>query len=594
MDITMLKNDSISNDSIKKSTELFYDSLQIKAHRHNVTRWLYDYMINSTDDTVNAGLRSYEYYKRFNNKTIGTITIKSLEVFGPDFSDTSKTANLWIERTANKMHTKSNLNVIRKNLWIKEGNPLDPDLVMDNERFLRALPYLKDVRFIIKPRAGNNSIVDILILTKDVFSFGLSGSIGNIHKGEIGLSDKNILGIGHEVGLTLFGHTSKKPHLGLEAFYAINNVKGNFINFSTGYANNYIRDAFFISFERGFLRPQSVFAGGITASRSFRSNNINLTSNVMTDSTLNYIFLDGWYGRRLNLGINPDDSRFQVTLSGRIRFTSFYDRPLPDVDNRQFFANSTLYLSSLSFSHRSYIRDYRVYSYGITEDIPKGYLHELVLGYDQNEFGNRGYSHLFLSSGNLFHQKPFYFYTSLGLGSFWRRSGLEQGIVDVKINFISPLFKLWNVQARQFLKLNYTLGINRFEIEDLFLRNSVGIRGFGSRITTGKQRITLNVENVFFQKKAILNFQTALFYFLDVGIVGPANQSIFKEDYFAGVGIGLRIRNENLVFKTLQIRLSFYPNHPSDVSTVGFILDEASRTRFYSFQPRGPEPLRFE
>lgn len=592
MEVVMLKNDSISNDSIR--TELFYDSLEVKANRYRVTRWLYDYMVRSSQDTLNKGLESYEYYKGFKNKMIGTITIKSLEVFGPELDDTTKTTHLWIEKTANKLHSKSNLNVIRKNLWIKEGRALDPELVMDNERYLRALPYLKDVRFIIKPRPGNRKIVDILVLTKDVFSFGLTGSIGHINNGKIGISDKNILGIGHEVGITLFGHADRKPHLGIEAFYAINNVKGNFIDFAAGYANNYIRNEFFFSFERGFLRPQSVYAGGITASRSFRSYNISLTSNVESDSALNYVFLDAWYGRRLKLGINPEDSRFQMTLAGRIRYTSFNHRPLPDVENKQFFANSTLYLSSLSISRRSYIRDYRVYSYGIIEDIPKGYLHELVLGYDNNEFGNRGYSHLFLSSGNLFYQKPFYFYTSLGIGSFWRHSGLEQGMVDAKINFISPLFKVWNVQARQFIKLNYTLGINRFEIENLFIRNSLGIRGFGSRLTTGKQRVTLNIENVFFQKRSILNFQTALFYFLDVGIVGPAKQSIFNEDYFAGVGVGLRIRNENLVFKTLQIRLSFYPNHPSDVSAVGFILDEVSRTRFYSFQPRGPEPLRFE
>ncbi|MBC8005744.1 MAG: hypothetical protein H7X84_09745, partial [Verrucomicrobia bacterium] len=386
----------------------------------------------------------------------------------------------------------------------------------------------------------------------------------------------------------------KKPHLGIEAYYAINNIKGNFVNFSAGYANNYVRDEFFFSFERDFLRPQTVYAGGLTAARSFRSNSISLNRNAETLTPLNYVFLDGWYGRRLNVVFNPNDSRFQLALAGRVRYTSFNERPLPDAENRQFFANSTMYFTSVSISQRSYIRDYRIYSYGIVEDIPKGYLHEVVLGYDDNEFGDRAYSHLFLSTGNLFNHKPFYFYTSLGMGSFWNRSGLEQGMFDVKINFISPLFKIWNVQTRQFIKVNYALGINRFEIENLLLRNNIGIRGFGSRITTGKQRILLNVENVFFYRKSILNFQTALFYFLDAGIVGPANKSIFNEDYFAGVGVGLRIRNENLIFKTLQIRLSLYPNHPSDVSAVGFILDEVSKTRFYNFQPRGPEPLRFE
>lgn len=594
MGIAMFQKDTIQNDSIRINTELFYDSLEVRAQRYRITRWLHDYMISSGSDTINKNLASYEYYERYKNKTIGEINIKSLEVFGPDFNDTTKTAKLWIERTANKMHTKSNLNVIRKNLWIKEGKALDPDLLMDNERFLRALPYLKDVRFIIKPRPENKNVVDILILTKDVFSFGLTGSVSNIHNGEIGISDRNILGIGHEVGLTLFGHTEKEPHLGLEAYYAINNVKGEFINFAAGYANNHIRNAFFFSFDRGFIRPQSVFAGGITASRSFRTNTINLTSEVNSVYALDYLYLDGWYGRRLKLGIKPEDNRFLMTLAGRIRYTTFYDRPPEDLDNRQYFANSTLYLGSISFSRRSYIRDYRVYSYGIIEDIPKGYLHELVLGYDHNEFGDRMYSHLFFSSGNLFKQKPYYFYTSLGLGSFWRHSAPEQGLLDVKINFISPLFKVWNAQTRQFLRLNYSMGINRFEVEELLLRNNVGIRGFGSRITSGQQRVTLNVENVFFQKKAILDFKTALFYFIDVGIVGQSDRSIFKEDYFAGIGMGLRIRNENLVFKTIQIRLSFYPNHPSDVSAVGFILDEVSRNRFYSFQPRGPEPLRYE
>ncbi|HAQ18709.1 MAG TPA: hypothetical protein DCR40_05660 [Prolixibacteraceae bacterium] len=590
----MLKKDSLEVLIVKDNPELFYDSLQVKASRHKITKWLYDWMIRSENKTDSSNLLSYEYYKTFENKTIGSITIKSLDVFGPDFTDTSKTTGIWIEQMANKLHSKSNLSVIRKNLWIKEGQPLDPNLVMDNERLLRSLPYLKDVRIIIKSRPFNNDLVDILILTKDVFSFGLSGNLEDIKHGEIGIYDKNILGIGHEIGTKLIAHTYKTPHIGIEAYYAINNLKGNFINFSAGYANNFLRKGFFVSFERDFLRPRSVYAGGLTVLRNFRSDRLNLNDFVRVDFPLNYLFFDSWYGRRLMLGINRADSRFQMTLSGRIRYVSFYDRPVPDLNNNQFFANSTFYLGSLSFSKRSYVRDYLVYSYGITEDIPKGYLHELVFGYDRNEFGDRWYSHVYLSTGNLFINKPYYFFSSFGLGTFWKSDGVEQGMADFKINFISPLFNIWNVRTRQFIKLNYTLGINRFEIEYLLLKNRDGIRGFGSKIGKGKQRVTLNVENVFFQERAILNFRTAFFSFFDVGIVGPDDQSIFKQSYYAGVGLGLRIRNENLIFKTIQIRLAFYPNHPSDVGSMGFLLEEVSKTRFYSFQPRGPEPLRFE
>lgn len=593
-DIPIQKNDSLDIIPLNKSNKLFYDSLQIKASRHKVTKWLYGTMISSAKDSGNVGMQSYEYFKSFQKKTIGTISIRSLKIFGPTFDDTLKTTNVWIEKAANKLHSKSNLYVIRKNLWIREGQSLDPDLMMDNERLLRSLPYLKDVRFIITPRPLNNDLVDVLILTQDVFSFGVTGGIGSINKGEVGIYDKNILGVGHEAGITIVGHTDKSPHIGFESYYAVNNIMGNFIDFSTGYANTYLHQELFVSLQRDFLRPQSVYAGGLTALRSFRADRVFLNSNVTTSDPLNYIYLDGWYGRRLKLGIRPNDSRFQMTLSGRIRYTHFYDRPLPDINNNQYFANSRFYLGSLSFSHRSYVRDYLVYSYGITEDIPKGYLCELVFGFDHNEFNNRWYSHVFLSTGNLFKNNPFYLYTSLGLGSFFNQSHTEQGMADLKIDFISQLFNVWNVKARQFIKLNYTMGFNRLEIENLLLLNSNGIRGFGSRIGKGKQRLTLNIENVFFQKKSILNFQSALFSFCDIGIVGPSEQSIFKQSYYAGLGIGLRIRNENLVFKTIQLRLAYYPNHPSDVNSFGFILDGVSKTRFYNFQPRGPEPLRFE
>jgi hemolysin activation/secretion protein len=138
------------------------------------------------------------------------------------------------------------------------------------------------------------------------------------------------------------------------------------------------------------------------------------------------------------------------------------------------------------------------------------------------------------------------------------------------------------------------IGFDRYEIENLFLENSYGIRGFGSRIGKGKQRLTLNIENVLFQNRSIHNFKSAIFSFFDIGIVGPSEQAIFKQNYYAGLGVGLRIRNENFVFKTIQFRLAYYPNHPSDLNSVGFISNEVSKNRFYNFQPRGPEPLRFE
>jgi hypothetical protein len=86
----------------------------------------------------------------------------------------------------------------------------------------------------------------------------------------------------------------------------------------------------------------------------------------------------------------------------------------------------------------------------------------------------------------------------------------------------------------------------------------------------------------------------ALFMFTDLGIIGSNQELIFAQEYYSGIGAGIRLHNESLVFKTFQLRLSFYPFHPSDMNFVQFVLNEQSKRQFYSFEPTQPQPLRFE
>jgi hypothetical protein len=586
--------DTLKTAPVANKSDLFYDSLDVRAHRHRFTGWLYDAMISNSGEKYTSEIVSYEYYRQFEGKTIASVKIQRLDVFGPTFDDTSRVAQTGIERFANSIHTRSNVNAVRRNLWIRVGAEFDANLLMDNERVLRELPYLKDVRIVVTSRVEDPQFVDILILTKDVFAFGITGEIDEIDSGKLGIYNQNVLGIGHEISAKFVGHLNREPYLGVETFYSVKNFRGDFIDFRSGYFNTYQRHGYLVNFNKEFLRPQSAWAGGFNYSRYFRNDRMSLTDPVKTDFPLNLWSYDVWYGRNLQVGINEQDSRFQMTISGRVRQFHFIDRPAPDLQNNQYFANSRFYLGSLSFSQRRYVRDRLVYSYGITEDIPKGYLHELVVGYDDNEFMKRWYSHLYFSSGNIARYKPFYLFASAGIGGYFNKSDFEQGMIECHLDYISRLFNAGNNKARQFLKINYILGIRRYDIENVFVRYKTGIRGFTSKEAAGQQRLVLNLETVFFQQKEFLKFNTAFFSFLDLGIIGSNHKVIFTQDYYAGIGFGVRLRNENLVFKTIQIRLAYYPNHPSDMGGIGFILEEQLRTRFYSFQPRAPEPLIFD
>lgn len=582
--------DTIASEG--RNPEVFYDSLKVKAYRHGFTRFVYRNLVNGGSNSKDLN-KQYELLKHFQGKTIASVELKTLNVFGPTFQDTARVTQTKMGAFANKMHTKTNPNIIRKNVLFQPGDSLDLDKVLDNERIIRMLPFIHDVRFLVSEHPDHPDWVDLTVMTKDVFSFGVGGHFSGVEAANLKMYNHNIWGIGHQISANIVGNVNEEPYVGVEGYYTINNINGDFVNLTLGYANTYRREGFLFNFEREFLRTTTRWGGGLMATRFFETDHVYLQDQLFLDTKLDYQSVDWWSGYALQIKNGQAAKNKQLVLSGRIRYSKFYDRPEPGADGRQFFANSNLFMTSLSLSKRNYIRDHHIYGYGITEDIPKGFLHELVLGFDKNEFHDRWYAHLYLSSGNFIRYKPSYLFASLGVGSFFCAEKQEQGVIEFNLNYISRFFQIGNQDARQFVYLKYQYGVNRFDQEKLFLKNDNGIRGFYSNFAIGQQRLILNLETVLFQKKEIMNFKFAFFGFADLGIVGSSDKVIFNENYYAGIGAGLRIRNESLVFNTLQLRLAFYPGRPADVSTIGFGFTEMSRNPFYSFQPRKPEPLQF-
>jgi hypothetical protein len=588
-------NDSKDSDlQFKEKYDQFYDSLRLRAEKKKFTKWLHHTIIHEPKEAIDKEALTLSYFNPYKDKTIASIEIKALEVFGPSLNDTTLKAKSKVQIWANSVHTKTNLNIIRKNLLFKVGDKLKPQVLYDNERIIRTLNFIKDVKFLLTPDTINPELVRVTVLTKDVFSFGVTGRASGLSSASFEVYNQNIFGAGHEVSVGLAGHLYQAPFLGFETFYRIPNIKGKFINFSVGFSNTFSKEGFSLNLEREFLTSSTVWGGGISALRLSRSDRITDYDPVrIDDAPLDFALWQFWGGRTFQF--NKDKyNNSQLTISTNITHQLFYDRPLPDNDNRQYFSNSTFYLSGLTWSKRTYMRDQLIYGYGITEDIPQGFKNEIVLGYDANEFGDRFYTHLIFANGNLLPRRPGYLYLSGGIGGYFDNMKFEQGLVNVKANYISRLITTGEKRYRLFVGFDYMIGIRRFDVENLLVRYNNLIRGFSSSNPQGKQRLSLNLETVFFQRKEIYNFNIALFAFSDMVIIGSNRNFILKENYYGGVGIGIRLHNESLVLKTIQLRLSFYPNHPDNMGFVGFVLEEQLKSRFYSFQPSAPVPLRFE
>lgn len=573
--------------------EQFYDSLKYKANQRKFTRLVYDFLISPPRPYVDKKKLALNYYSQLEGKIISEIKIIPLDVFGPTFQDTARKAKSKIELTANKIHTKSNLQTIEKLLLFKVGDVVDPEVIYENERIIRSLPYIKEISILLTLDTIYPAFVKVTILTKDRFSFGVTGNVNGVQSAAFEIYDNNLFGVGHEIGVVFAGHVNKQPYLGTETYYKIKNIRGKFIDISFAYLNTYKSEGFRFMLNKPFITPSVKWGYGATGLRMFRANWIFPNDMIQTELPMDFWYHGAWAGRSFQINKNEPE-KSQIVLAGGYNAQKFYSLPDINPGYEDYFLNRTFFLSSITFTQRRYVQDELVYSYGITEDIPEGFKNEIVYGYEINEFTQRHYAHLLLSNGNLLINKKGYLFLSGNIGGYFGKNGFEQGQIDADINFISRQIKIGNKLSRLFTKANYTTGLDRLDIEDLTLNRNNAIRGFLSHETFGKQRLTVNLEYVLFLNNDFYKFNMAIFMFTDVGVIGSNKEFILTQNYYSGLGLGVRLHNENLAFKTIQLRLSFYPFHPDDLSFVGFVFDEQSKRQFYSFEPVQPLPLRFE
>lgn len=586
--------DSIGTEILQhKKQEQFYDSLKYKARQGKFTQLIYDFLISPPRPYVDKKKLALNYYSQLEGKIISEIKIKSLDVFGPTFQDTSKTASSKLEKTANKIHTKSNLQSIQKLLLFKVGDVVNPEIIYENERLIRSLPYIKEINIILEQDSTYSGLVKVLILIKDRFSFGVSGNVRGIQSAAFEIYNNNIFGVGHEIAFVFAGHVNKQPYLGAETYYKIKNIHGKFIDISFGYLNTYKSEGFQFNLNKPFITNTIKWGYGATAMRMFRANWIFQDDVVFSETPMDFLYYSGWGGHSFQIKKDRSENA-QIVLSAGFNTQKFYSRPAIDAESVNYFANRIYLLSGITFSQRRFVQDELIYSYGITEDIPEGFKNEIVYGYDFNEFGNRHYAHLQISNGNLLINRKGYLYTEADIGGYYGERGFEQGQIDARIHFISKLLNTKKKGARLFINTDYTIGMHRLEIEKINLIKNNSIRGFSSRQATGKQRLSFNFEYVLFLQKEFYKFNMALFGFTDLGMIGSNKEFILTQDFYSGLGVGIRLHNESLVFKTIQLRLAFYPFHPDNMSFVGFVLDEQSKRQFYSFEPTQPQPLKFE
>lgn len=571
----------------------FYSRLKDRWYQRKFTKQLFDFLFSLPSDDFKLDttqfVKSENPFLDYQGKTIGSINLVKLEALGTRMDDLNKRPESVVQKLGNTVNFKTRDRVIRNNLLFEPGDTVNAAILADNERILRELPYIRDSRISIIPRPDNPDVVDLEILTKDVVSLSFDLEARDFDSGVLRIDHRNIFGSGHELDNRFAVDNGAEQKISYELRYRVPNIKRTFTALDIRYADTENLDITSLQIKRDFVSPAIKYAGGIEWSQqTLRERRLeNIISDLDFDEvfvTQQFDYQDAWLARAFPLRIKDPvlRDRTRLIISGRVSNIDFLRRPEVLKDQNQRFHNRFQVIGGIGFSQRRYFKDKLIFGYGRTEDIPYGMSAELLAGHEWGEFYDRIYMGARISRGGYLGLVG-YFFTGLTVEGFKYNGKTEQGVFRTDFRYISNLIDLNQWKFRQFITFNYTRGFNRFDSEFIDIRSRNGIRGLDSHTLRGTQRLLLNIETVSFTPLQLLDFRLAIFGFADIGKINDGQRDIFREKSQTGFGIGFRIRNDNLTFNAVEIRLAYYPNVPIGIDAVDLDLSGNSGFRFNDF-----------
>jgi hypothetical protein len=485
-------------------------------------------------------------------------------VYSGSIEDTSYVPSTWTEKAVTAIHFNTREKIIRKNLLFQKDDRLDVFLVAENERLIRELPYIRDARFLINTIAGSPDSIDVILLTKDLIPIGFSAELSRPDAGNASLGYYNIFGYGHQFKTTAYWDGRHAPFFGYRLLYGIPNIQGSFISSELEYTQRWNTEMSRIRLERNFRTVGIKYAGAIEFTDADLRRELILIDTTLQNITWKYTNFDFWAGRLFNIRKgNTAGASKGLFLSGRTFYNYNREAPLSDEHNYYEFQNKTMLLFSTGFTYRGFRKDNMIYTFDRIEDVPYGYMFQLTSGYEWGEFIDRPYIAANFSFGRYLTRH--YLFGQFGYGTFIHDHSLEQGTIHLQLKGFSNLHNWGSLfQNRNFYSFTYVNGINRFRDEFTQLENRGGIAGLYSPSLRGNEKFVLNLESVLFSPYRLLGFRFAFFASVDLGFIKTENLSFFQSTAYSGLGLGLRIRNEQLVFDTFEIKFSIYPGMPAD------------------------------
>ena len=535
---------------------------------------------------------SNNMYFELEGRIIARIRVIRLKPFGASVTDSVAGNVNWAGKAGNTLHVTTADFVVRNALMFSEGDVINSTDLAYSERFLRSQKFINDARVTAIPL--DNDLAEVIVVVQDNFPYSVNFGTNMATNANFAINNYNFIGSGLEIRGGAFVDSKKDRLMGYEAKLRLPNIGHSFISISADYLDRYENQRYGLAIEREFYAPTTRYAGHLilynakTRVRYFDPDGGKYP--VITPINISYNHAEAWIGRSFLIDKNNFSKQHtNITASLAAQHIRFIDRPEKAAEKYYRFQNRTTVLTSLEYSHHSFYKANMIYNFGPTEDIPYGYKMSVTGGKEINEMYNRPYFGANFSAG-YFIPKVGYLSGEIAYGTFYRK-GTEQGVADAELNYFTNLYVLGNFRQRTFLNLQYTRQLyNRLE-DKLIIDGEHGIPGFRNDSVLGRHRLNFSVSHDFFAPREWYGFRFVIYTFAYLSWLGEYDRPIMFSTLYSSFGLGLRVRNNRLVFNTLQIQLAYFPNIP-DKSRFRYIqMSGASVLQARDFKPKAPEVM---
>ena len=560
---------SAQQTPVKTDSTKLYKNIESYSKRSKLGKFIYGLVfkpivtISKKNEVRKKGYKKLvqKPYSVFEGKSIRNINIVTLDPFGYSTSDTTVSAQNLLSKAGNNVHIKTHSITIRNLLLIRKNEPFNSLLVKESERLIRSQKYVHEVSFYVGSAGKKSDSVDIFIRELDKWSLIPEGSISTSGF-KVGITEKNFLGSGHEFQNAFTRNITD----GINAFntnYFIPNIRNTYISttlhFGVDGYRNFIKS---FAVDRPFFSPLAKWAAGASFASESKKDSLKNINSVYAPISLKFKTQDYWVGKaqRIFRGNSDKESVTNLILALRYLHIRYFEKPSGFNDPLHIYSSENFYFAAIGISTRKYVQDKYVFKYGVIEDVPIGKVYELTGGYQLKNNSWRPYLGIRYSIG--YYYEWGYLSSNFEYGTFFHSSHTEQGVFTAGVNYFTGLFEIGKWKFRQFVKPQFTIGLNRFSYDSLTINDGYGLDGFNSSVLSGTKRLLFTFQTQTYSPWNFIGFHFGPFFICSLGMLGDAINGFKNRKVYSQIGLGVLIKNENLVFNTFQISISFYPLIP--------------------------------